>query len=58
MGGLAAQVKQLAWDTRASCELKTFSLKDEFIHVFGSHAEVLKAHGIEPSVVVDSVLAR
>ena len=45
-GGLAAQVKQIAWDTRASCRLHTFSLKDEFIHLFGSHTELLAAHGV------------
>ena len=32
VGGLAAQVKQIAWDCRAACDLRTFSLKDEFIH--------------------------
>ena len=46
VGGLAAQVKQIAWDCRAACDLRTFSLKDEFIHSFGSHAELLAAHGL------------
>jgi transketolase len=51
-GGLAAQVKQLAWERRATCELQTFSLKDEFIHVFGSHGDILAAHGLTvPSIV-------
>ena len=44
--GLAAQVKQIAWDHHAKCRLHTFSLKDEFIHVFGTHAEILDAHGL------------
>ncbi len=51
-GGLGPQVKQIAWDERASCRLHTFSLKDEFIHVYGSHADVLRAHGLD----VDSIL--
>lgn len=46
IGGLAAQVKQVAWDAQATCKLKTFSLKDEFIHVYGSHADLRKAHGL------------
>lgn len=45
-GGLAALVKQIAWDKRASCQLHTFSLKDEFIHLFGLHTELLAAHGV------------
>jgi transketolase len=45
-GGLAAQVKQIAWDHKAGCRLYTFSLKDEFIHFFGTHADILDAHGL------------
>lgn len=45
-GGLGAQIKQLAWEAGAGCALQTFSLKDEFIHVYGSHAELLGAHGL------------
>ncbi|HEY4636232.1 MAG TPA: transketolase C-terminal domain-containing protein, partial [Rhodospirillales bacterium] len=32
-GGLGARVKEIAWDTGASCDLRAFSLKDDFIHV-------------------------
>lgn len=45
-GGLAAQVKQIAWDIRAQCRLDTFTLKDEFIHHYGSHDSLLAAHGL------------
>ena len=45
-GGLAAQVKQIAWDIRADCDLRTFTLQDEFIHNYGSHDELLAAHGL------------
>jgi transketolase len=50
-GGLAAEVKQVAWDCRASCDLATFSLQDEFIHVFGSQADLWAAHGITADAV-------
>jgi transketolase len=46
-GGLAAQTKQIAWDSKASCELKTFTLQDEFIHNYGSHDDLLAAHGLD-----------
>jgi hypothetical protein len=38
ISGLGAQLKQLAWEVRANCTLKTFSLKDEFIHFYGNNA--------------------
>lgn len=45
-GGLADRVKSIAWDARATCDVKTFSLRDEFIHNYGSHGDVLTAHGL------------
>lgn len=53
-GGLASRVKEIAWDTRAPCDLRCFTLKDEFIHVYGSHGELLAAHGLEK----DAILSR
>ncbi|MDP4025874.1 transketolase C-terminal domain-containing protein [Methylobacterium sp. NEAU 140] len=46
-GGLASYVKELAWDIRASCALKCFTLKDEFLHVYGAHEDLLSAHGLD-----------
>lgn len=43
-GGLGSRVKEIAWDVKAKCQLKAFSLQDEFIHVYGSHEDVLAAH--------------
>jgi transketolase len=51
-GGLGAQVKQIAWEVKAGCDLSTFGLKDEFIHVFGSQRDLWEAHGLS----VDSIL--
>jgi len=46
-GGLAAQAKQIAWDSKAQCDLKTFTLQDEFIHNYGSHDDLLAAYGLD-----------
>lgn len=43
-GGLGSRVKEIAWDIKAKCRLNTFSLKDEFIHCYGTHEELLAAH--------------
>ena len=45
-GGLGAQVKEVAWEHRAECALNTFGLKDEFIHVYGTPADMWEAHGL------------
>jgi transketolase len=46
-GGLGPRVKALAWECKATCQLQTFALKDDFIHVYGTHSELLKAHGLD-----------
>ena len=46
-GGLAGLVKEIAWDRRAACKLDTFTLQDEFIHNYGSHNDLLAAHGLD-----------
>lgn len=45
-GSLGQRVKTIAWDMAARCRLDTFSLEDAFHHVYGAHADVLKAHGL------------
>ncbi|MBM3557091.1 MAG: transketolase [Alphaproteobacteria bacterium] len=54
-GGLAQHVKEIAWDTKASCDLKTFTLKDEFVHCYGSHADILAAHGLSVPAILAAV---
>lgn len=51
-GGLASRVKELAWDNGATCALKAVTLKDEFIHFYGSHAELQARHGLTVENVV------
>lgn len=55
-GGLGSRVKEIAWDSRASCRLDTFSLKDEFIHCYGTHDELLHAHGLSVEHVLEKFL--
>ena len=54
-GGLAPQTKQIAWDIRASCRLDTFTLQDAFIHNYGSHDDLLAAHGLEPDRILRTI---
>ena len=45
-GSLAMRVKELAWNANATCRIDTFTLKDAFIHCYGSHDDILDAHGL------------
>ena len=45
-GGLSASVKALAWESGATCKLHCMTLKDEFVHVYGKHEDILAAHGL------------
>lgn len=54
-GGLGSRVKEIAWDARASCDLRVLSLQDAFIHTYGSHADVLAAHGLSVEAIERSV---
>lgn len=54
-GGLAPQTKQIAWDIKADCRLDVFTLQDEFIHNYGSHDDLLDAHGISVPKILAAV---
>jgi transketolase len=45
-GGLGNAVKALAWESGVRCRIECIALKDEFIHLYGKHEEILKAHGL------------
>jgi len=45
-GILGYQVKRLAFENGARINIRHFHLKDEFIHIYGSHEDVLNAHDL------------
>ncbi len=50
-GGLSSRVREVAWETGAGCELKCFTLKDAFIHCYGSHQDLLREHGLDLELI-------
>jgi transketolase len=54
-GSLAMQIKALAWESRADCKVAAFTLKDEFIHCYGSHEELLARHGLSAANICDQL---
>ena len=57
-GGLGAQVKQVAWEHGAESTVHTFGLKDEFIHDYGSHEDLMRAHGLDAETIAGSILKK
>jgi transketolase len=57
-GSLGSRVKALAWDSGAKCRIVAFGLKDKFIHCYGSHDDVLAAHGLSADLIMSSLSAR
>jgi transketolase len=55
-GGLGSRVKEIAWECGAKCRLDCFSLKDEFIHCYGSHDELLGEHGLSADRLTKALL--
>jgi transketolase len=50
-GGLAGQVREIAWETGARCRLDAFTLQDAFLHCYGSHDDLLAAHGLDAGMI-------
>lgn len=55
LGGLGAQTKQLAWDSKATCRLDTFSLQDAFVDNNGTWEDLLDAHGLSTPKILAAV---
>ena len=46
-GSIGRRVKQIAYDAGATCRVDAFCLQDAFVHHYGSHSELLAAHGLD-----------
>ena len=55
-GGLAMQVKAIAYDIGARTRIVSFALRDEFIHCYGSHDDILDAHGLGVGAMAGRIL--
>lgn len=51
--GLGIQVRALAQAMRTRASMDTFGLADEFIHCYGSHKEILAAHGLSVEKIME-----
>ena len=51
-GGISSRVKEVAAEAGTANRFATCTLRDEFIHVYGSHDDVLGAHGLDATSVL------
>jgi transketolase len=52
-GGLADAIKSIAWQFKSNVKIRTYSLKNKFVHCYGSHDDVLQAHGLDVNKICD-----
>lgn len=50
-GSLSMNIQKIAWEEHAASQLHVFTLRDEFIHCYGSHEDLLAAHGLSPAII-------
>lgn len=56
LGGLADIIKSFAFDNKFfNCEIYNFSLKDKFIHCYGSHDDLLEKHSLTVKNIMDTL---
>jgi transketolase len=55
VGSLGARAKLLAWEAGARCKITAFGLQDAFIHCYGSHDDLLAAHGLSADAIMSRV---
>jgi len=58
IGGLAALVKAAAYENSYKGKILSFSLKDEFIHCYGSQDDLLMKHGITTNKIFNTILKK
>ena len=54
-GGLSSRVKEIASDEQTKAELKSFTLKDKFIHFYGNHQELLEKHELSVKKILEKI---
>ena len=56
IGGLNNIVKTFAYETRYTGSIISYSLKDEFIHCYGSQDDLLNKHGISTNKILNKII--
>jgi transketolase len=55
---LGLELQAMAFRAGYKGKLAVFALKDEFIHCYGSHADILAAHGLSVQKIIDRLFGQ
>ena len=56
IGGLSNIVKSFAYECNYNGKILSYSLKDEFIHCYGSQEDLLNLHGINNLTIYRDII--
>ncbi len=56
-GSLSSIIKSFAYEKQIFTNIKSITLKDEFIHFYGNHKQLLSKHGLSVSKIVKKILS-
>jgi len=54
-GGLSDAIRLIAFEKNAKSKIEVLTLKDEFIHSYGSHSDILNSHGLTIENVMEKI---
>jgi len=52
VGSLGEHLKARAYENKLKVSIEHYSLKDEFIHCYGSHEEIMRKHGLDLDIII------
>ena len=58
IGGLNSIIKMSAYENRYKGEIISYSLKDEFIHCYGSQDDLLDKHNINSNKIYQNIIGK
>ncbi len=54
-GGLSSRIKEIAFSNKINADVNFFTLKDKFIHFYGSYEQLLDKHGISFNKILKNI---
>jgi len=55
-GGLSSRIKEIGFDNKYINPINCFTLKDQFIHFYGSRDQFLEVHGISEKIILKKII--
>jgi transketolase len=56
IGSIGQCLKALAYQFQKSVKIIHYALKDEFVHCYGTHEDILEAHGLSTKIIMNEAI--